>query len=105
MLTIEPPRPSDAHAVGCLACAHERTGEVDRPQTFESIDGVAVERAVAAGDAGVVDQHVETTEAVVDLGEHRQHRLLVADVGPDRERIVADLVGQRGGQPHRWRRS
>ena len=88
---------SGPHAIGRLACAQERAREVDRPQSLECFDRVGVERAVAAGDARIVDQHVEPATPLVDLGEHRQYGRLVADVALHCERVVADLVHQRLG--------
>ena len=67
------------------------TGDVDRPQAREHrlVDGV--ERAVATGDAGVVDEHVEPAEVPIDLAEHLQHRRLVAHVGAHRKRIASPV--------------
>jgi hypothetical protein len=40
-------------------------------------------------DAGIVEQHVETAEAVLDLAEQGGDRGLVGDVGGNRDRVAA----------------
>jgi hypothetical protein len=39
------------------------------------------ELAVAACDAGVVDQHIEAAETFIDVSEHAPHGRFVGDVG------------------------
>ena len=68
-----------------------------------------VEPAVAAGDAGVVDQHVEPAEALVDRCEHRDHLGLVAHVGAmhetSRDQLADASAATSLGRVVRWRRS
>jgi hypothetical protein len=54
------------------------------------------QRAVPPCDAGIVDQHIEPAEAVVDALEHLDDGGLVGDVGLDGEHAAAEraqLVG------------
>jgi hypothetical protein len=48
-----------------------------------------VDPAVAAGDAGVVDQDVEASEPVADRGEHVDDAALVGNVGAVQQSAAA----------------
>ena len=55
--------------------------------------GSVVRMSPPVATPGVAETDVDRPEAAGNLGDHRVHRLLVADVGPDRD--PADLGGDR----------
>ena len=55
--------------------------------------GQLLERHGGRADAGVVEEQVEPLVALIDLREHRPHRLRVGDVARDRDGAVPRLGG------------
>ena len=66
--------------------------QVDVQHAAPLVLGVVLDRARCA-DAGVVDQHVQGAEALGDRGHGGPHRVVVGDVGGQRQRR-----GGRGGR-------
>ena len=68
-----------AHALDGQAAEVEGGGEVDADDVVPLLAGHAVERGVA-GDAGIVDQHVDRSEILGDGGDAVGAGVVVADI-------------------------
>ena len=80
----------------------ERTAQVDAHDQVPVLVG-HLEQQVVAGDAGVVDQHVDPAELVDDPRDRGLDGLGVADVGADADGLRVALQRQLRRQPRRPR--
>ena len=101
-------RRGDVHDVAAVAGGHPRQRllhpvqhavDVDVDHAARAFVGLVGERA-EVHDPGVVDEHVERAEALLDDVEEVAHRRAVGDVELDGERSVPELARRepRGGE-------
>ena len=84
---IRPPR-GVWRFISRKACCVQRNAPVRFVSTTDTpvVEVEVLERDGRGADAGVVEEHVESAEPVVDLGEERRDRRGIADVARDRHR-------------------
>jgi hypothetical protein len=68
------------------------TDLVNRDHPLPGVDRVAGDRGGRAGDAGVVDQHVEAAPPVDDGGAHLLRRVRVGDVHPHSQHAIGSVL-------------
>ena len=96
LLMIRPPR-GDWAFISRNAClrAEEGTGEVRLDDCVPLLEREILERHSGRAHTGVVEQHVESSEPRVDLGEERRHRRRITDVAGQGDSAGACLAGRR----------
>src|SRR6185503_15792436 len=82
------------HALHRLARAQEAASDVDREHALDALGGQVLDARAAVDDAGVVHQHVEVTQLVVDGLEQAHYVGFDRHVALDRDRVVTELLGQ-----------
>ena len=83
-----------------VAQCREAGAQVDVDHRVELLERHLLQPRVA-GDAGVVDQHVDAAELRLDGGDHRVDRLAVGDVDREARRLRARLAALRDRGVHR----
>ena len=69
------------HHAHRLLGAQEGAGEIDTHDRLPLREGQILDRHGGRAHAGIVEQHVQAAELVLDLGEHGLHLVGVADIG------------------------
>ena len=93
VLMTEPPPVSSRCGIPCLQHRKTDLRLTSCTRCHASSEVSSTEASSSGGDPGVVEQHVDAAELLAHLRVGVVHRVLVGDVGHDRE--VARGVGQQ----------